>query len=76
MSAAYAREKLKARTGGEKGRQQLSCDHGLSRRSLRLKPLRVELESKSDDKKKEKKAWTAVGCPKCTNARFLVPGVV
>ena len=24
-----------------------TCDHGLSRRSLRVKPLRVELESKS-----------------------------
>ena len=36
------------------GRRDDTCDPGLSRRSLRENLLRVELESKSDDKEKKK----------------------
>ena len=36
------------------GRRDDTCDHGLSRRSLRVNLLRVELESESDDQKKKK----------------------
>ena len=47
LNAIYA-IKIKAGTGGKRGRH--TCDHGLPRRSLRVRPLlRVELESKSDD---------------------------
>ena len=38
------RDKMKASAGG--GEREDSCDHSLSRRSLRVNPSRVEMESK------------------------------